>query len=79
MGCGALSQPGDCGKMDEVNKESLEGVESNIIKFGVFVKMNRKGLYKVNEVTSSQEYSLPASGEFLNTLCTIKSKIRHSK
>ena len=41
--------------------------------------MNKKGLYKVNEVASSQEYSLPASGEILNTFTAIKSKIRHSK
>ena len=81
MGCGALSQPGDCGKINEVDKENVDGAGagSNIIKFGVFVKMNKKGLYKVNEVASSQEYSLPASGEILNTFTAIKSKIRHSK
>ncbi len=78
MGCGVLRQPGADVKIQEMSKENIEIVETNIIKFGVFVKMKKKGLYKVNEVASSQEYSLPASGEFMNTFCSINSQVRHS-
>ena len=78
MGCGALKKPGADIKIQEVSREKIELVDSNIIKFGVFVKMKKKGLYKVNEVGSSQEYSLPASGEFMNTICSINSQFRHS-
>lgn len=78
MGCGVVKQAGAYPKIQEASKENIDIAETNIIKFGVFVKMKKKGLYKVNEVPSSQEFSLPASGEFMNTFCSINSQVRHS-
>ncbi len=79
MGCGAsknrtiIVQP-------VISKEKNQDVlEINNFRFGVFTKMKKKGLYKVNEVTSSQECSLPASGEFVNTFSSITSNSRHSQ
>jgi hypothetical protein len=79
MGCGASKNRTIIVQRETIKEKKQEILEVNTIKFGVFTRIKKKGLYKVNEVTSSQEYSLPASGEFVNTFSSISSNMRHSK